>query len=65
MTENSKEERLLFLEEDLLKLRSEFQKSQLQQHKLEQRIVSLEQYIKNQQRGEDNPKDNPWSTRGL
>ena len=66
MNEDSGQERIAFLEEDLLTLRSELQKSQLQHHKLEQRIHRLEQHIKNQhQEDADDSTNNPWSKKGL
>lgn len=64
MTKDSGNELALLLEEDLLTLRSEFEKSQLQQYKLERRIAKLEQYIRSQQQ-EGAHKDNPWSKRDL
>ena len=66
MKEDSGQERIAFLEEDLLTLRSELQKTQLQHHKLEQRILRLEQHIKNKnQEDTDGSTNNPWSTMGL
>jgi predicted nucleic acid-binding Zn-ribbon protein len=66
MNEDSAQERIAFLEEDLLTLRSELQKTQLQHHKLEQRILRLEQHIKGQnQQDADGSTNNPWSKKGL
>jgi hypothetical protein len=62
-TDFNQDERLIYLEEEVMALRKALKGTQLQVMKMEQRFDALEKKV--QQNVQDNEDGSPWESKGL